>query len=180
MRRWQCGEFFTNDFIGDSSWNGHEHDVLMRNDRNGETFTDVAHVTGIDLTSDGRGMTYLDYDQDGDLDVAVVCHRQPAVILRNDCCKQNHWLHVALAGTKSNRQGVGARIEVVTGDRAQIREVRAGGGFLQAQSIPEAFGLGQATSVNQVRVRWPSGLEQVVENVDVDRTIRIVEGESAL
>ena len=75
MRSWERGEFFTPEFIADNSWNGYEHDILLRNDGDGARFTDIAHVAGIDLESDGRGMTYLDYDQDGDLDVVVVGHR---------------------------------------------------------------------------------------------------------
>ncbi|MBI1926240.1 ASPIC/UnbV domain-containing protein [Candidatus Poribacteria bacterium] len=175
MKRWEEGAFFTDEFIADNSWNGYEHDILCRNDDNGKRFTDIAHVTGIDLMSDGRGMTYLDYDLDGDLDVIVVNHRQPATFLRNDCGQKNNWLQVDLVGTKSNRQGVGARLTVRTGTKRQMREVRAGGGFLQSNSVPEGFGLGKATRVDELTIRWPSGIVQTVKEVPVNRMIRVVE-----
>ena len=141
MKTWEKGEFFTDEFIGDNSWNGREHDILMRNDNEGERFTDIAYITGIDLVSDGRGMTYLDYDRDGDMDIVVVGHRQQAQLLRNDFGQRHNWLHVNLEGRQSNRQGVGARLRVRTGQRQQIREVRAGGGYLQSHSVAAAFGL---------------------------------------
>ncbi|MBI1926237.1 ASPIC/UnbV domain-containing protein [Candidatus Poribacteria bacterium] len=122
-------------------------------------------------------MTYLDYDLDGDLDVVVVGHRQQAIFLRNDYGQKNHWLHVALEGTKSNRQGVGARLTVRAGSQKQIREVRAGGGFLQSHSVPEAFGLGLATKVDELTVRWPSGIVHTLKDVPVNQTIRLVEPE---
>jgi hypothetical protein len=175
LKTWEAGAFFTPEFIADNSWNGYEHDVLFRNDNGGKLFTDVAHITGIDLETDGRGMTYLDYDQDGDLDVIVVGHRQKTILLRNDVGQRNNWLETELVGTKSNRQGVGARITVQTAAMRQIREVRAGGGFLQSHSVPENFGLGHASRVDELTVRWPSGIRQVLKDVPVNQRIRIVE-----
>jgi hypothetical protein len=174
-REWENGACFTPEFIADNSWNGYEHDVLYRNDKNGERFTDIAYVTGIDLDTDGRGMTYIDYDGDGDMDVVVVGHRQKTVLLRNDYGQKNNWLHVELVGTKSNRQGVGARLTLRTGDRKQIREVRAGGGFLQSDSGPTAFGLGKASRVDDLTIRWPSGIVQTLKDLAVNRRIRVVE-----
>lgn len=175
-KAWSNGAFFTPDFIQDNSWNGYEHDVLFRNDGDGKTFTEIGHVTGIDLATDGRGVAYLDYDNDGDLDVVVVGHRQYATLLRNDYGQNNNWLQVALVGTKSNRQGVGARVTVTTGSKKQIREVRAGGGFLSSSSVPPAFGLGKATLVDELTIRWPSGIVQTLKNVAVNQRLRVVEG----
>lgn len=132
-------------------------------------------MSGIDLDTDGRGMTYLDYDLDGDLDVIVVGHRQPAIFLRNDYGQNNNWLQVSLVGTKSNRQGVGARLTLRTGSETQIREVRAGGGFLQSNSVPTAFGLEKATKVDELIIRWPSGMMQTLKDVPVNHTIQVVE-----
>ena len=174
-KSWEEGDCFTPEFISDYSWNGYEHDALFRNDGNGRPFTDIAHVTGIDLDTDGRGTTYLDYDGDGLLDVVVVGHRQKTVVLHNEYPIKNNWLHVDLVGTKSNRQGVGARLTVRTGDKRQIRDMRAGGGFLQSNSLPVAFGLGNATQVDELTVRWPSGIIQSLQNVPVNQTIRVVE-----
>ncbi len=180
MKTWEKGAFFTPEFIADNSWNGYEHDVLFRNDDNGKRFTDVGHITGIDLETDGRGMTYLDYDLDGDMDVVVVGHRQQAILLRNDCGQNNNWLQVDLVGTKSNRQGVGTRLTVRTGSQKQMREVRAGGGFLQSNSVPTAFGLGKASRVDELTVRWPSGIVQTLKDVPVNQIIRVVESDGVM
>lgn len=175
MKTWEQGAFFTSEFISDNNWNGYEHDVLFRNDNDGKEFTDVGHVAGIDLDTDGRGMTYLDYDMDGDQDVVVVGHRQNAILLRNDYGQRNNWLQVDLKGTTSNRQAVGARITVRAGGKSQIREVRAGGGFLQSNSVPQAFGLGTNTMVDEITVRWPSGKLQKLENVSANQVLTITE-----
>lgn len=175
MKTWEEGAFYSPEFIADNSWNGFEHDVLFRNDENGNRFTDIAHVTGIDLETDGRGVAYLDYDLDGDLDVVVVGHRQEAILLRNDIGQKNNWLRVALVGTSSNRQGVGARVTVRTGSQKQSREVRAGGGFLSSSSVPPSFGLGKAAKVDELTIRWPSGIVQSLKDVPVNQKIQIVE-----
>lgn len=179
MRKWQNGDFFTDEFIGDFSWNGYETDTLFRNDNNGETFTDVGYVMGAGLTSaDGRGMTYLDYDADGDLDVVVIGHRQAAHLLRNDVGQKNHWLGVQLVGTTSNRQGVGARVTIKSGGKTQMRETRAGGSYLQGMAIPTWFGLGQETGVESVTVRWPNGAVQTVKDVKIDSILTVKEDQA--
>jgi hypothetical protein len=175
MNAWQDGAFFQPEFIGTNSWNGYEHDNLCRNDDNGRIFTDIGHVSGIDLESDARGMTYLDFDLDGDQDVIVVAHRQKATFLRNDFGQKSNWLQVGLVGTQSNRQGVGARVTIRAGNRQQMREVRAGGGFLQGNSVPESFGLGRAVQVDELTVRWPSGTVQTFKNIPANQVLKITE-----
>jgi hypothetical protein len=174
-KSWQEGACFTPEFIADYSWNGYEHDALFRNDGNGQNFTDIAYVSGIDLDTDGRGTAYFDYDGDGLMDVVVVGHRQKTVVLHNQYPVKNNWLHVDLVGTKSNRQGVGARLTVRTGTKRQIRDMRGGGGFLSSSSVPVAFGLGKAPIVDELTIRWPSGIIQSLKDVPVNRTIRVVE-----
>lgn len=174
-KTWEQGAFFTPEFIQDNSWNGYEHDVLYRNDDRGRIFTDIAHVAGIDVDTDGRGVNYLDYDGDGDLDVVVVGHRQQAILLRNDVGQKNNWLQVDLVATKSNRFGVGARLTARTGSSKQTREVRAGGGFLSSYAGPVVFGLGNAATVDELTIRWPGGAEQTLTNVPAKQRIRVTE-----
>jgi hypothetical protein len=174
-KTWEQGAFFTPEFIADNSWNGYEHDVLYRNDGNGRMFTDIAHVTGIDLDTDGRGLNYLDFDGDGDLDVIVVGHRQKATLLRNDMGQRNNWVAIDLAGGQRNRFGVGARLVARTGSARQTREVRAGGGFLSSYAGPVMFGLGSATKVDELAIRWPSGKTQTLTDVPAGQRIRVAE-----
>jgi hypothetical protein len=174
-KTWEEGAFFTSEFIQDNSWNGYEHDVLYRNDNRGERFTDIAHVAGIDLDTDGRGVSYLDYDLDGDLDVVVVGHRQRAILLRNDIGQRNGWSAVDLTGTKSNRFGVGARLVAKVGENRLTREVRAGGGFLSSYAGPVVFGLGAGAKIDELTVRWPSGKVQTVTDVPARQRVKVVE-----
>ena len=107
--------------------------------------------------------------------MVVVNHNQPAVLLRNDYSPKNHWLSVTLRGTKSNRQGVGARLTYRIGAIKRIREVRAGGGFISSSSVPPLLGLGKATRVDELTIRWPSGIIQTLRNVPADQRIQVVE-----
>src|SRR3989454_3827105 len=94
--------------IGQNSLNGYERKILFRNNGDG-TFTDVAWVNGADRVEDGRGLSILDYDRDGQLDIVLRNFRQPAQLLHNTG-GANHWLQLKLIGTRSNRDAVGARV----------------------------------------------------------------------
>jgi len=84
-------------------------------------------------------------------------------------------LTVALKGMKSNRDGIGARVELVTGGRKQVAERGAGSGYLSQDDGRLHFGLGASTRVDKLTIRWPSGREQVVENPAIDRVITVEE-----
>jgi enediyne biosynthesis protein E4 len=98
-------------------------------------------------------------------------------LFRNDVASSNgnHWLNVRLEGTTANRSGIGARITVVTGDVTQIREIRAGSGLANHEDPPEAcFGLGKATKIDRVIVRWPApSVVQELTDVAVDQFLVI-------
>jgi hypothetical protein len=105
----------------------------------------------------GRGLATGDYDDDGDTDVLLLCVGEPPRLLRNDGGNRGSWIGVALAGTSSNRDGVGARVSVTAGGRSRTK-VRAGGtSYLSASDPRLLFGLGETPAVDQVEVRWPSG-----------------------
>jgi hypothetical protein len=161
--------------IGRNSLNGNERNCLFRNNGDG-TFTDVGYVNQADRVEDGRGLAMLDYNQDGRLDVALRNYLSPAQLLRNEG-NAKHWLQVRLVGTRSNRDAVGARITVVAGKQRQIREVNCGSGFVSASSLVQHFGLGDASRVDSLHVRWPSGQETQLVDLPVNRRVRIVEGE---
>ena len=122
----------------------------------------------------GRGAAYADYDNDGDPDILIVNLGGPAVLLRNDGGDRNSWLSVRLKGTRSNRDGIGARVKVTVGGRTMTAERRANHGYLSASDPRLLFGLGAAVRAERVEVIWPSGRTQVLRDVAA-RTIVTIE-----
>jgi hypothetical protein len=128
-----------------------------------------------------------DYDQDGDLDVMAtrgMCYTGPGhlhacrlrnFLYRNDQSTGNHWLHVDLDASVSNRSAIGARVTVQAGGLTQIREVQGGSGAFATPSFTAEFGLGANTVADQVTVRWPSGIVTTLMNVAADQRIRLPE-----
>ena len=123
-----------------------------------------------------RGVAFDDLDNDGDLDVVILNSRGEPTILRNDSSKTNHWLQIQLRGTKSNRDGIGARVTVTAGDLTQIDEVHSGRSYQSDFGKRLHFGLGQRKAIDEVRVKWIGGGVESVRDVPVDRLITIVEG----
>ena len=123
----------------------------------------------------GRGAAFADYDNDGDMDVFIVNSDQRAVLLRNDVGNRNNWIRIQLVGTKSNRDGIGARVGVRCGERRQIPEVHSGSSYASGSDRRLLFGLGAAEKIDQIVVRWPSGVVQRLADVDVNQSIKIIE-----
>jgi len=126
----------------------------------------------------GRGAAFGDYDNDGDVDVFVVNLHDRGVLLRNDRGNERHWISLHLIGTASNRDGVGARVTVTTGDVVQVRQRTGASGYLSQNDPRLHFGLGEHIAVDRIEVRWPSGLVQVLDNVAADRVLTIAESDS--
>jgi hypothetical protein len=123
----------------------------------------------------GRGASYADIDGDGDLDALVTATGQPPRLLRNDQQLGHHWLRLKLTGTKSNRDAIGAWIEVELADRTLRRQVMPSRSYLSQVELPVTFGLGPDDHVRRVTVRWPRGATQVVDARQIDRMIEVVE-----
>ena len=124
----------------------------------------------------GRGAAYADTDNDGDLDVLITANGGPARLLRNDGGNANHVLRVRTVGTASNRDGIGARVEVTAGADTRWQIVKTGSSYLSQSELPVTFGLGSASTVSAVRVAWPSGQVDTIDAVDADQVITIQEG----
>ena len=131
----------------------------------------------------GRGAAYADIDADGDLDIVLTQVGGPPMLLRNDQQLEHHWLRVKLVGTRSNRSGIGAWVEVTADGRMQRRQVMPTRSYLCQVELPLTFGLAGATRLDSLRVTWPRGPEsreaqgppQEVRVNQVDRTLIIVQ-----
>jgi hypothetical protein len=148
--------------------------ALFRNRGNG-TFEDVSDVSGADDAGYGRGLALADFNRDGHLDLLVVNLGQGLVLLENSGRGGGHWLEVKLVGTTSNRDGIGARLAASAGGRTLIREVTAGDSHMSQSDLTVHFGLGSATSVDQLRIDWPSGIVQTLRNVGADQRLVVSE-----
>lgn len=134
-------------------------------------YFDASHV--------GRGAAFGDLDDDGDIDIVINQKEGQASILRNDTpMGDNRWIRIKLTGTKSNRDAIGARIEVVLGDRTITRQ-RKGGYSLESTNDPRVvIGLGPVERIETLIIRWPSGAETILKDVPTNRQLDIVEGET--
>jgi hypothetical protein len=101
---------------------------------------------------------------------------EPPSLLHNENHSGNHWLSVKVIGTRSNRSAIGARVAVTAGGRRQIREVLSGSSYLSQSDLRQHFGLGLVKQVDQVEVRWPSGMVERVGSVEVDQFLTLQEG----
>jgi hypothetical protein len=149
---------------------------LFRGVGNGR-FVDISRQAGavLDVKTVARGACFADYKNEGKMDAFVVNLGGRGTLLHNVSQNHNHWITIVLQGTKSNRDGIGARLELVAGGRKQMAERVAGSGYLSQDDGRVHFGLGAATRVDKLTIHWPSGREQVLSNLAVDRFLKVTE-----
>jgi hypothetical protein len=187
-----CGQYtswsgnffdFNNDGYGDLFiTNGHPHrligeeDLLLLNDA-GQRFINLSHQLGPDFQEKfvGRGSAVGDFDNDGDMDILVLnLNDRPRLLLNQDGNKK-HWIMIHLIGKKSNRDAIGSRIRLSTGDIIQTRWKLSSSGYLSQSDYRIHFGLGDFTQVDNIEIRWPNNQIQTLKNVKADQIITIKE-----
>jgi hypothetical protein len=148
---------------------------LYRNDHG--IFVNQSATSGPDLQRPivGRGLAVGDFDNDGRVDALVVDSEGKPLLLHNETPAVGHWLELTLVGTKSNRDGLGAVVEVTAGGLKQTRLCQTDGSYLSASDKRVHVGLGAATKADSVTVRWPSGHTDVFHNISADRQVTLRE-----
>jgi hypothetical protein len=140
-------------------------------------FADVSRQAGpvLDIKTVSRGACFGDYDNDGKVDAYVINLGSQGTLLHNVTQTGNHWLTLALKGTHSNRDGIGARVTVVAGGRTQLAERVSSSGYLSQNDGRLHFGLGSASRVERITINWPSGRQQTLQNITPDRILAVEE-----
>lgn len=154
-----------------------EPNTIFRNLGNGK-FADVSATAGPDfqLEAAHRGVAFGDVDNDGRIDMVVTVLDGPAKLFHNITENGNHWILLKLVGTKSNRMGIGAQIQVTTEDgKKQWNEVTTAVGYASSSDPRVHFGLGKNEKVKEINIRWPSGIRQVLTDVPVDQILTVTE-----
>ena len=154
--------------------------ILFHNSGN-RKFEDTSAKVGPALQQPvvGRGAAYLDYDNDGDLDLLITANNGPARLLRNENGNQNDLLRVKLVGTRSNREGIGAKVTLTTSAGARLlRMVKTGSSYASQSELPLTFGLGkpEAGKTVSIEIIWPSGQKDSLSKISADQFITVKEG----
>ena len=154
-------------------------DYLFWNRGPEEGFFDLGAVAGqwFERETVGRGGALADYDRDGDLDLVIVNHGGPAVLLRNDG-EGGHWLQLALTASGGNTAAIGATARVTAGGRVHRRAVGGQSSYLSQNEAVLHVGLGDAERVERVEILWPDGEQQIIDGLGVDRLVRVRQGEA--
>jgi enediyne biosynthesis protein E4 len=161
-----------------------EAPFLFRNKGNGK-FEDVTSRVGTALRRPevGRGAAYGDFDLDGDLDLLLTTNNGPVRLLRNDNANQNDMLRVKTVGTRSNRDGIGAKITLTTNKGVrQFAMVHSGSSYLSQSELPVTFGLGKPEDGKTVSLEivWPSGVRDSIPSLKPDQFITVEEGKGVI
>jgi hypothetical protein len=163
--------------MGNKTLSGYQRSRLFHNEM-GQIFTDQAPAFGIDSEKDGRGIAVADFDNDGKLDLFVSNANSEPFLFRNQLSDRpdTNWIQFKLEGVESNRDAIGARIFVKSGEKRRVGFVNGGNGFASQSTLRVHFGLAEVTSVDEVEIKWPSGKTQIFKEVKTNQIYRLIEG----
>ena len=176
------GNIYDNVEMFDPGYTYPQRNHLFRNQGDG-TLSEISSQCGpgLSLNKVSRGVAFVDYDNDGDIDILVTNSNQTPDLLRNESSNQNNWLNLRLVGTASNRDAIGARVKIFApGLEPQLREVKSGSSYLCQSDMRLHFGLGKASIVTRIEIRWPSGLDDTFEGIAPNQFLEVREGEKRL
>jgi hypothetical protein len=151
--------------------------VVYRNRGDGR-FDDVTEQLGppVTVAKAGRGAAFADFDNDGDVDVVVTNVHDTPELYRLDQKQPRTWAALHLVGVASNRSAIGAKVKLTAGGATQVSEVRGGGSYYSQNDLRVHFGLGAATSIDRVEVRWPNGREEQWTRLETNKIVTLTEG----
>jgi hypothetical protein len=151
--------------------------LMYRNLGKGQ-FAKVSESLGPDFMRPivGRGLATADFDNDGDLDIAINVRGDYPELLRNDGGNANHFLEVLLIGTKSNRDGIGASLKLTAEGFVHVEQAKGGMSYMSANDPRIFFGLGKRSKIESLEITWPSGQVERLTNVPIDQIIAVKEG----
>jgi len=160
------------------SGGGYREPKLFHLNQTDGTFCDASALAGPALQERrvSRGLAVGDLFNDGNVDVVVGDLDGSPMILKNHGVPSRHWVSFDLAGTKSNRMAIGARVQVVAGGMTQTDEVHSGGSYLSQNDTRLHFGLGSAKKIDRVEIRWPSGAVETLDGLDANQFYSVLEG----
>ncbi len=150
---------------------------LFMNERNGN-FCDAEAQAGpaLQVPRVSRGLAIADLDNDGNMDVIIADLDGEPMLLHNQGLPGKHWVSFELAGTKSNRLAIGARLKLVAGGMTQTAEIFSGGSYLSNNDFRVHFGLNDATKIDSLEIRWPSGKVETIKDLKADQFYSVLEG----
>lgn len=162
-----------------SSGLGYKQGKLLFVNQGDGTFCDATKQGGAILSEPrvSRGAAFGDLDNDGQIDVVIEDLDSTPMVLKNEGDKSNHWVTLELAAKTGNPLAIGARIKITTGKVVQIEEIRSGGSYLSQNDLRVHFGLGKATKVDSVEIRWNSGKTETIKDIAADKFYAVLEGE---
>jgi hypothetical protein len=170
------------DQIDEHRGNIHYREIpLLFENRNGTVFKNITEESGPAFREvySGRGLATGDYDNDGDIDFLFLNNGQTPALVRNDGGNRNHWLGIKLTGTRSNRDGIGTRLEYLVEGKKRTHYLAGGGSYQSAHDLRVLLGFGKQNKTGEIKVKWPLGTESRIKSPQLNEYIEIREPEPA-